>query len=113
MFVVTTNLTTYDSKRLTSTQTLQKNVFLLQALIFSDINHLGANDSLSEVGHETDQRRVPLVGDLGERRASRRHQHLTDTVLERPDRRIVHSQEGLFQRQEAGERAGRGVYNRT
>lgn len=37
---------------------------------------LGVDDGLAEVGHEADERRVPLVGDLGEGRLPRRHEHL-------------------------------------
>lgn len=57
--------------------------------------NLCADDRLPEVGHEADQGRVPLVGDLGEGRAPRGHEHLPDAVLERPDRRVVHPQERL------------------
>lgn len=57
--------------------------------------NLGADDRLAEVGHEPDERRVPLVGDLGEGCASRRHEHLPDAVLERPDGGVVHPKERL------------------
>lgn len=57
--------------------------------------HLGADDRLSEVGHEANKSGVPLVGDLGEGGASRRHEHLPDAILERSDRRVVHPQERL------------------
>lgn len=57
--------------------------------------NLSADDGLAEVRHQPNKRGVPLVGDLREGRASRRHQHLPDAVLERPDRRVVHPQERL------------------
>ena len=64
-------------------------------VFFFSIIYLRADDSFPEVSHEPDQGRVPLVSDLGERCASRGHEHLPDAVLEGPDRRIVHPQEGL------------------
>ena len=37
---------------------------------------------LPEIGHETDERRVPFVDDLGEGRRTGGHQDLTDSVVE-------------------------------
>mmetsp|Transcript_4532 Transcript_4532/g.13244 ORF Transcript_4532/g.13244 Transcript_4532/m.13244 type:complete len:1314 (+) Transcript_4532:2393-6334(+) len=50
---------------------------------------------LAVVGHEADERRVPLVGDLGEGGGPRGHQDLAHAVLELAQRRVVHAQEGL------------------
>lgn len=64
--------------------------FVSTTTINQSISNLGADDSLAEVGHEADECGVPLVGDLGEGRASRGHEDLPDAVLERPDRRVIH-----------------------
>lgn len=51
--------------------------------------HLCVHDCLAVVGHEPDQRGVPLVGDLGERGAAAAHQH-----LQRERGRSTRAQEG-------------------
>eukprot|EP00964_Phaeocystis_antarctica_P078146 scaffold48598_cov65-Phaeocystis_antarctica.AAC.1 len=56
---------------------------------------LRRDGGLAEVGHHADERRVPLVDDLGEGRAARRHEHLPHAVLELAQRDVVDAQEGL------------------
>lgn len=58
-------------------------------------SNLCTDDGFAEVGHEADQRRVPLVRDLRESGATRGHQHLPDAVFERPDGSVVHPQKRL------------------
>lgn len=43
---------------------------------------LGVNRCLPIIGHETNESRIPFVGDLREGRASACHQNLPDSVLE-------------------------------
>lgn len=50
---------------------------------------------LAVVGHEADERRVPLVDDLGEGGGARGHEHHADAVLEAAERLLVDAQEGL------------------
>ncbi len=40
------------------------------------------NDSFTEIGHQPDQRSIPLVSDLGESGGARGHEDLADSVLE-------------------------------
>ena len=56
---------------------------------------LRVDDRLAEVRHQTDQRRVPLVDDLGERRRAGRHEDLADAVVELGHRLVVDAQEAL------------------
>mmetsp|Transcript_19227 Transcript_19227/g.59289 ORF Transcript_19227/g.59289 Transcript_19227/m.59289 type:complete len:634 (-) Transcript_19227:308-2209(-) len=61
-----------------------------------EVEHfLGVDDGLAEVGHEPDERGVPLVGDLRKSRRARRHQDLAHAVLERAKRLLVDAQKGL------------------
>ena len=48
------------------------------------------DDGFAVVGHQTDERGVPLVHDLGERRRTRAHEHLSDTVVELLNTCILH-----------------------
>lgn len=64
-------------------------------MLFQKTPHLRADHSLSEVRHETDQSSVPFVRDLGERCATRGHEHLPDPILERTDGCIIHPQKRL------------------
>mmetsp|Transcript_98960 Transcript_98960/g.262869 ORF Transcript_98960/g.262869 Transcript_98960/m.262869 type:complete len:322 (-) Transcript_98960:3361-4326(-) len=56
---------------------------------------VGVDDSLAEVCHHPDEVRVPLVGNLGERRGARSHQDRPASVLELLLRLIVDLEEGL------------------
>ena len=56
---------------------------------------LGVDDRLAEVGHETDEGRVPFVDDLGEGGRSRRHEDLADAVVELLHRFVVDAEETL------------------
>ena len=56
-------------------------------------HRLRVDHRLAEVRHQTDQRRVPLVRHLRERRASAAHQDLTHVVLELLHAVLVHTQE--------------------
>jgi len=53
---------------------------------------LCVDSCLSEVGHEPNQRSVPLVDDLGEGGGSRSHEDHSDSVLKLLQRVIIHSQ---------------------
>ena len=50
---------------------------------------------LSVVRHQPDERRVPLVHNLGERRRARRHQHLSNPVLKLLQSLVVHPEKRL------------------
>mmetsp|Transcript_3094 Transcript_3094/g.10260 ORF Transcript_3094/g.10260 Transcript_3094/m.10260 type:complete len:228 (-) Transcript_3094:3866-4549(-) len=52
---------------------------------------LGVHHGLAVVRHQSDERRVPLVGDLRKRRRPRGHQHLPDSVLELLEGFVVHA----------------------
>mmetsp|Transcript_35305 Transcript_35305/g.88749 ORF Transcript_35305/g.88749 Transcript_35305/m.88749 type:complete len:781 (-) Transcript_35305:276-2618(-) len=56
---------------------------------------LRVHGGLPEVRHQANERRVPLVDDLGEGGGPRRHEDLAHTVLKLLERLVVHAQKGL------------------
>ena len=56
---------------------------------------LSVDHRLAEVRHQANERRVPLVDDLGERGGAGRHEDLTDAVVELLHRLIVDAEEAL------------------
>ena len=61
--------------------------------LHQDVQHLLRVDHrLAEVGHQPDQRRVPLVRHLRERRTAAAHQNLPHVVLERLHLLLAHAQ---------------------
>lgn len=55
-------------------------------------SHLGVNNSLPEVRHQSNKRCVPFVRNFRECRCSRTHQNLSNSVLKRFHRFISNSQ---------------------
>ena len=53
------------------------------------------NNSFPEVGHQSNQSRIPLIGYLRERRRAAGHQDLPDPVLEALDAVLIDSDECL------------------
>jgi len=56
---------------------------------------LGVDHRLPEVGHEPDERRVPLVDNLGEGGGAGGHEDLADPVVELGHGLLVHAEEAL------------------
>mmetsp|Transcript_8069 Transcript_8069/g.26443 ORF Transcript_8069/g.26443 Transcript_8069/m.26443 type:complete len:279 (-) Transcript_8069:3543-4379(-) len=56
---------------------------------------LRVHHGLSKVRHEADERCVPFIRNLGERRRSRRHEHLSDPVLKGAQRLVVDPEKRL------------------
>mmetsp|Transcript_15168 Transcript_15168/g.27300 ORF Transcript_15168/g.27300 Transcript_15168/m.27300 type:complete len:258 (+) Transcript_15168:3164-3937(+) len=52
----------------------------------------GVDDCFAEVGHQADDHSVPLIGDLGERCGTGRHENLPDSIVELFDRELVDSE---------------------
>lgn len=74
---------------------LDARLYLVLALDEQVEQLLRVDNGLAEIGHEADERRVPLVDDLGERRRARRHEYLTHAVVVLVQRVVVDAQEAL------------------
>ena len=84
-----------ETRRHLTVQTHFNTSLNLVFALYKTVQHFFCIDNcFTEIGHEGNQCRIPLVGDLGECRTTRRHENLTDMIFKSFTIFVSHTKEG-------------------